>query len=50
MTPIKERHLMLIRELNNPDSPMQPISTEKFDFLEEKIGTNQLALDLKLFD
>ncbi|WP_334467946.1 hypothetical protein [Arsenophonus sp. PmNCSU2021_1] len=46
MTPIKERHLMLIRELNNPDSPMQPISTEKFDFLEEKIGTNQLALDL----
>lgn len=46
MTAIKERYLMILRALNNPDRPMQPISAEKFDFLKETIGSDQLALDL----
>ncbi len=37
---------MLIRELNIPDRPMQPISREKFEFLRKTLGENQLAIDL----
>lgn len=46
MTTLKERYQMIIRALNNPDKPLQPISNEKFEFLKEMIGTDQLALDV----
>ncbi|HGJ5876719.1 MAG TPA: hypothetical protein ACHBX0_10450 [Arsenophonus sp.] len=38
MTVLKERHLMIIRALNNPDRPMQPINREQLNNLADKLG------------
>ncbi|MDR5616892.1 hypothetical protein [Arsenophonus sp.] len=45
MTALKERHLMIIRALNNPDRPMQPITREQLNALADKLGLEQLAAD-----
>lgn len=42
---IKERHLMILRALNNPDRPMQPITREQLNALADKLGLEQLAAD-----
>lgn len=46
MTLIKERHQMIIRALNNPNKPLQPISSNEFDCLLEEIGEDQFVQDL----
>ncbi len=45
MTAIKERHLMIIRALNNPNRPMEPINREQLNTLADKLGWEQLAAD-----
>ncbi|BET97622.1 hypothetical protein [Xenorhabdus taiwanensis] len=45
MATLKERHLMIIRTLNNPDRPLQIINKEKFNLLGKELGWDQLAYD-----
>ncbi|WP_340611896.1 hypothetical protein [Xenorhabdus bharatensis] len=47
MATLKERHLMIIRALNNPDRPLQPISDEKLNLLGDMLGWDQMADDTR---
>ncbi|MEX0447458.1 hypothetical protein [Xenorhabdus sp. SGI246] len=46
MTMLKERQNMIIRAMNDQNHLMQPISKEKFQFLGEAFGWDQLADDI----
>ncbi|CDL80922.1 hypothetical protein [Xenorhabdus szentirmaii] len=46
MTMLKQRQLMIIRAMNDKNHPMQPISEEKFKFLGDTFGWDQLADDI----
>ncbi|MDX7992598.1 hypothetical protein [Xenorhabdus littoralis] len=46
MTMLKERHLMIIRAMNDQNRLMRPVSEEKLQFLGEAFGWDQLADDI----
>ncbi|PHM45771.1 hypothetical protein Xmau_00159 [Xenorhabdus mauleonii] len=46
MTMLKQRQLMIIRALNDQNHQMRPISEEKFRFLGDTFGRDQLADDI----
>ncbi|MDR0219619.1 MAG: hypothetical protein LBI71_12285 [Enterobacteriaceae bacterium] len=46
MTMLKERQHMIVRAMNNQSHPMQPVSKEKFQFLGDAFGWDQLADDI----